>query len=344
MNKQKKILIPAVFFLITAVSLICFKYFFQTDPAQNNNLKVSYIDVEQGDCTLIESEGSYMLIDAGKETESDKITNYLKTQGVKKLDYVIWTHPDADHIGGGADIINTFPIGKVLMSSKTHTTQTFENLLLAIKENNLSITLPEIGAAYQLGAASFTIIAPNREYEDNNNSSVGIKLVNGNNSFLFIGDAKEEAIDDILDNSISLKADVYMAGHHGSDTSTSKELINAIDPEFAVISVGKDNSYGHPSKSTLQLLNKKGIKIYRTDENGTIVAVSDGKQVTINAKAYEYKESSETPREITVYITKSGKKYHQADCPYISSGKTAIPLKEAAEIGLTPCSKCNPPQ
>ncbi len=306
-------------------------------------MKVHYIDVGQGDSVLIESNGSYMLIDAGKANKSETIINYLKYIGVKKLDYVIWTHPDADHIGGAADVIESFSIGKVIMPGKTHTTDTFENLLSAIKKKGLKITRPEFGNKYTVGMSSFTIIAPNKEYEDNNNSSAGLKLVNGDTSFLFIGDAEKEAIDDIMANGLDLKADVLMAGHHGSDTSTTKEFLNAVDPDSAVISVGKDNSYGHPADTTLKLFRDNKIKLYRTDENGTIVASSNGKTVTFTATAYDFKSSANTDGSI-VYITETGKKYHVADCPYLSQGKIKTTLKEAKDEGLSPCSKCNPPE
>lgn len=349
MRNLKKSIIILLLILITAISAY---YFMDSDPpdtAAGSNLEIDYIDVGQGDCVLIESDGKYMLIDAGKAGETDTVINHLRKKGVKKLEYAIWTHPDADHIGGAAEVIKTFQIGSVLMPDKTHTTKTFENLLLAMKDKGLRITRPKVGDTYFIGKASFIILSHGREYEDNNNSSIAIKLTNGNNAFLFIGDTEKEALEDILGNGISLKSVIYMAGHHGSDTSTTKELLQAVNPDYAVISVGKDNSYGHPADSTLQMLIENGTQIYRTDENGTITAFSDGKKITIDAAAYDYRASytsieKEGPAEITVYITKSGRKYHTADCSYVSSGKTVIILKEADARRLTPCTVCNPPE
>lgn len=349
MRNLKKSITILLLILIAAISSF---YFMDSGPpatTSGSNLKIDYIDVGQGDSVLIEAGGKYMLIDAGKAGEADTVINHLRKKGVSKLDYAIWTHPDADHIGGGAEIVRTFQIENVLMPDRTHTTKTYENLLLAMKDNGLKITRPKVGDTYTLGDASFILLSPGKAYEDNNNSSIAIKLIHGNNSFLFTGDAEKEALEDIMGNGISLKSDVYMAGHHGSDTSTTKELLKAVDPDYAVISVDKNNSYGHPADSTLLMLTEQRTKIFRTDENGTVTAFSDGNNVTIQAntkvdRASSIKKETEDIGEITVYITKSGRKYHVADCSYVNTGKTAIDLEQADALGLTPCSICNPPE
>lgn len=308
--------------------------------------EVHYIDVGQGDSVLIESGNHYMLIDAGKSCKANIIINYLKKIGVKKLDYTIWTHPDADHIGGAANIIKTFNIGKVIMSGKTHTTITYKNLIMAIKNKGLKITLAKPGDEYQIGNAKFTITAPNGSYSDNNNSSVGLRLVNGRTSFLFIGDAEKEALNNTIHNRLTLRSTVLMAGHHGSDTSNTEEFINAVSPSYAVISVGADNTYGHPAQSTLNLFARKHIKVYRTDKRGTIVASSNGTKVTFNVKTSENAISTEKDisKATDVYITNTGTKYHLAGCRSLVGSKIKITLKEAKEKGYTPCKLCNPPQ
>lgn len=334
-----------IFLLLTAFIIsISLLLTLKPDTVDYKQLTVNYMDIGQGDSILIESDGKFMLIDAGKASESDVVISYLKNKGVSTLDYVIWTHPDADHIGGSAEVMKAFAVKQVLMPHKSHTTKTFYNLLSVIKEKGLKITSPKAGSAYTLGASSFVVIAPNRDYEDNNNSSIGIKLIHGNTSFVFIGDAEKESITDMLHNDIDLKADVLMAGHHGSDTSTTAELLKAVAPDYTVISVGKDNSYDHPAKTTLELLSNNNIKIYRTDENGTITASSDGSKISFSAKEYDFKASKEDKSKTPVYITKTGKKYHLADCPYIGHNKLSISLKQAKERDLTPCSKCNPPE
>lgn len=313
-----------------------------------NRMYVHYIDVGESDCVLISSNDKFMLIDAGDRSDEDTILNYLKQQKVKKLDYVICTHPHADHIGAMPDVIKEFDVGKIIMPAKTHTTDTFEGLLAAIKQKKLKITKPVVGASYEIGKAKFTIIAPNSsDYGNNiNNYSVGIKLTYGNNSFVFIGDCEKDAISDILSNKINITSDVLMCGHHGSDTSTTSALIKAVNPKNAVISVGK-NSYGHPGSSVLQMLKKNDITVYRTDENGTITATSTGMEITFDAKSSNIKTAQEPSKSgvsnTYVYTTKTGKKYHRTNCSYLSKSKIKITLNEAKDEGLTPCSRCKPP-
>jgi competence protein ComEC len=256
----------------------------QSPSAHNADsvMEVHFIDVGQADSILVESAGKYMMIDAGNNEDGDLIENYLKNEGIKELEYVIATHPHEDHVGGMDDIIKNFQVDNVIMPNVTHTTKTFEDVLNAISDKNLSITIPQVGEQYSLGNANFTIIAPNKEDygDERNNYSVGIKLVNGNNSFIMCGDAEEEAERDILDNGIDISADVYKVSHHGSRTGTTKEFLEAISPRYAVIECGSDNDYGHPHEEILELLESKKIKVFRTDINGTIIAVSDGNKIT----------------------------------------------------------------
>lgn len=325
-----------------------------------HKMYVHYIDVGESDCVLINSNDRDMLIDAGDSSDENTIISYLNKQKVKKLDYIICTHPHADHIGAMSEVIKTYGVGKVIMPSKIHTTDTFEALLQAVKDKGLKITKPVVGNTYDIGNASFKVIAPNSDnYGDNiNDYSVGIKLTNGNNSFVFIGDCEKNAISDILANKINLKSDVLMCGHHGSDTSTTSDFLKAVSPKNAVISVGK-NSYGHPCSSVLKLLKQNNIHVYRTDENGTITATSTGTKITFDAKVSNINENDKksgnietvtrknTSKDISgtiVYITKTGTKYHRASCSYLRKSKIKITLKKAKEEGLTPCSRCSPPR
>lgn len=320
----------------------------------NQKMLVHYIDVGESDCVLIASNNKFMLIDAGDISDEATIINYLKKQKVKKLDYVIGTHPHADHIGAMPEVIKEFSVGKIIMPAKAHTTDIYEKLLSAIKMKGLKITRPVVGSSYEIGKAKFKIIAPNSyDYGDNlNNYSVGIRLTNGNNSFVFIGDNEKDAITDIISNKINLKSDVLMCGHHGSDTSTTLELLNAVNPKNAIISVGK-NSYGHPNNDVLKMLKTKNITTFRTDENGTITATSTGKEITFDAKASNIKTISVEAIKKTstsnisatlVYTTKTGRKYHRVSCSYLSKSKIKITLKKAKGEGLTPCSRCKPPK
>lgn len=315
-----------------------------------SDLKVHFIDVGQGDSTLIETDGRFMLIDAGERDQGDTVVSYLKAQGVVKLDYVIGTHPHSDHIGGLETVIREFDIDKIILPEKEHTTKTYEQLLDAIADKDLKITLPKVGDSYKLGEASFRIIAPNRDYGDNlNNWSVGLRLAYGENSFLLCGDAQKEAEKDMGANGLNLKADVLKLSHHGSNTSSSEEFMDLIRPEYAVISCGKNNDYGHPHKEVLEMLNKRGIKVLRTDQLGTIVAVSDGTKVSfpgIGAEAVPQAESTSVSREYV--LNTNTKKFHLPDCKSTAAMKKenretySGTREELIRRGYEPCQNCRP--
>ncbi|WP_455714824.1 ComEC/Rec2 family competence protein [Anaerosporobacter sp.] len=323
-----------------------------SESSTSTTMKVHYIDSGESDSILIESDGHYMLIDAGDVDDKATIVNYLKEEEVKKLDYLILTHPHADHIGAASDVIDTFSIGKIIMSPKTNNTKVYETLLDTIAKNALKITKPVVGDSYTLGNAKFTLLAPNSmDYGSNlNNYSISLRLVNGKDSFLFIGDCETEAISDILANQQILDSDVLLCGHHGSRTSTTAGLLKEVTPTYAVISVG-ENSYGHPSEETLSLLKKNNIKTYRTDENGTIIATSTGSKITFSAKATDLsnvnastssKDETSNSNYNVVYITSSGTKYHKSSCSYLKGNKTKTTVKKAKEDGYEPCKTCKP--
>jgi competence protein ComEC len=276
--------------VISAIAVLAIGLYFiltniipvQTVP-DGSVLKVTAIDVGQADSILISTGSDAMLIDAGNNADASTVVNYIKGQGITKLEYVIGTHPHEDHIGGTDAVINTFDIGTVILPDAQSNTETFKDVLSAISSKGLKITKPVPGATYKLGNANFTVLAPNSsKYDDLNNYSVVIRLVFGSNSFLFMGDAQALSEKEILANGYDVKSDYMKVGHHGSDTSTLDKFLNAVNPEYAVISVGKDNDYGHPMPKTIQKLTNAGIKIYRTDERGTIVATSDGKIITFS--------------------------------------------------------------
>lgn len=246
-------------------------------------MSVHFIDVGQADSIFIDTPSADMLIDAGENEDGAAVVSYLQQQGVTKLDYVIGSHPHEDHIGGMDDVIHNFEIGMVILPGKAHTSQTYMEVLQAIQDKGLGITQAVTGDTYALGTAEFTILSPNADadYGDElNNWSVGIRLVNGENSFVFTGDAEARTEKDILNTGIDLKADVFKAGHHGSETSNSEALLDAVNPDSVVISCGKGNQYGHPDLSVLDLFQRHGLQIFRTDEQGTVVAKSDGADIT----------------------------------------------------------------
>jgi len=324
------------------------------------NLKVHFIDVGQGDCILIEDGTSAMLIDAGNPENGPDIVSYIKKLGINRLDFVIATHPHADHIGGMADVINAFDIGKLIMPKVEHTTRTFENLLLTIRNKGLKITAPVPGTEYRLGNTSFTILAPNSSsYKNLNDYSVVVRLTYGSTSFLFTGDAEQTSEKEILAKGYNIKSDVLKVGHHGSKTSTTTRFLDAVSPRYAVMCVGANNQYGHPAPETLSKLAERGIKVYRTDEAGTIIATSDGKSISFNKQPSPVNTSTntgsttvsdtknnqnDTRDDITVYITKTGSKYHREGCSSLRTSSIPISLSEAKQRGYEPCKICKPPQ
>lgn len=337
-------------------------------------LAVHFIDVGQGDSILAESDGHYMLIDAGENDQAGTVISYLKAQGVTKLDYVIGTHPHSDHIGGLDKVIDTFPVDKVILPPVEHTTKTFEDVLDSIASRGLKITKPTPGASYDLGDASFTILSPVKDYgSDLNNWSVGVRLTYGDNSFVMCGDAENQAEEDIIKNGAVLKADVLKAGHHGSSTSTSDAFLKKVSPSWVVIQCGKGNSYGHPHKETMEKLKKAGCQVLRTDEEGTITAFSDGKTITWstgtaavpgtsagsggnqtaaipdtdNGAAAENEAGNPSTRSSYVINTNTGK-FHRPDCASATQMKpenrkdVTASRDELVQEGYEPCKQCRP--
>lgn len=250
----------------------------------NGEIKVHFIDVGQADSILIQQNGENMLIDAGNNADEDTLKNYLNSLGITEFKYVVGTHAHEDHIGSLDYIMNSFKVGKIYFPKATATTKTFENLVKAVKNKGMQFTVPKVGETFNIGNAKCTVLAPNgTSYEDANNDSIVIKLEYGNNSFIFTGDAEDVSEKEMLSNGLDLKADVLKVGHHGSSSSSTDEFLNSVNPKYAVISVGKDNDYGHPHKEPLERLSSRGIQVYRTDESGTIVATSDGNNITFSA-------------------------------------------------------------
>lgn len=247
--------------------------------------QVHFIDVGQGDCTLIISGEDSLLIDTGEKENAEKICQYMKKHGVDSLDYMLLTHAHSDHMGGASEIIKSIDVENVILprmtDDMTPTTKFYEKFLDAVAEKGMKMTAAEVGAKYEIGHCSLELIAPVKDYDDLNNYSVSAVLSHGDNTFLFTGDVEKKAEKDILENGGFSDIDVYSAAHHGSSTSNSKDVLEVIDPEYIVISCGADNSYGHPHDEILKRFGKYTDEIYRTDLNGTVVFTSseDGFEV-----------------------------------------------------------------
>lgn len=254
-----------------------------------NNLNIYFIDVGQADSILIEQEGKFMLIDGGNNDDGNLVVNYLKEKGVTKLDYIIGTHAHEDHIGGLDDVIQNFDEDKILFPKTISTTKTFEDFANAVKTKNKKLYAPKSGETFEFASSTFEVLAPNSDtYESANNYSIVIKLKYKDKSFLFMGDAEKISEDEILKKGYDVRSDLIKIGHHGSSTSTSANFIKSVNPSHAVICVGEDNSYNHPKKSVMDRLKKYGIRVYRTDEQGTITVTCDGENISFDKEPASY--------------------------------------------------------
>lgn len=251
-------------------------------------LSVHYIDVGQGDCTLIKSKDFIMLIDSGESYNSRKILNYLKMQKVDTIDYLVATHPHSDHIGGMSEIIKNVDIKNIFMPrlslENTPTTNLYANFLDSVKNSSAKVKLVDKAENFSFEGISFEILSPCIQYNDLNNMSIIIKLTYKDTKFLFMGDAEKEVEQDLANKNIDLTCNVLKVGHHGSSTSTTEEFLERVTPQIAVISCGEDNRFGHPNKETIEILNKYKVIAKRTDINGNIVINSNGSKISVNVE------------------------------------------------------------
>lgn len=257
------------------------------------DFSVHYIDVGQGDCELIKTKDKTVLIDSGEKENSQKVIAYLKSQKITNIDYLIGTHPHSDHIGGMPDIINSFEIGKVIVpkicDDMVPTTKTYTDFLNAVATKGLKLTPAVKGDVFDLDDKSkMTILSPESDRYDNlNNYSVVCRITNGNNSFLFMGDAEKEIEGKLLSENALIDSDVLKVGHHGSDTSSTLNFISDVSPKYCVISVGAGNKYNHPSSKALERIKKYCSKVYRTDLQGNIVCKSDSNKISFEFEKSE---------------------------------------------------------
>ena len=253
-----------------------------TGIAQAGTLTVTWLDVGQGDAAVIQCGGQSMLIDGGKPEKSSYIYAWLQQHGLSYLDVIVATHVDADHIGGLSGALNYASVGTAYCPVTTGTTETFQSFVKYLVQRGKQITVPTAGEAFALGGTQIQILGPLHSAEDSNDNSIVLKVSFGATSFLFTGDAERAEEQDLLNAGVNLQSTVLKVGHHGSDTSTSYPFLRAVAPQYAVISVGAGNSYGHPTEAVLSRLRDAGVTTFRTDMQGEITAVSDGQTVNFS--------------------------------------------------------------
>ena len=357
----------------------------ESEPEAKALLKIHFLDVGQGACALIESDGHYMLIDGGGRDSSSFTVSYLAQLGIEKFDYMVATHFDEDHIAGLIGVFNKFAVETVLEPSYETDTSIYKSFKEAENNSKAKVIIPEPGEEYTLGDAKFTVLAPKKPEKDTdqetaaeglkeNNQSICILLKNGDNKVLFTGDAEQEEEQYLVDSGRDIRADVYLVGHHGSGSSTAELLLDAVQPEYAVISCGTGNDYGHPVQEVLDRLWDKDVSVFRTDEQGNIIMTSDGETITWNAepsqtwapgvvpeKAPDRSGNTESAKntdtdtsvnsdgtENAYVLNNSTMKFHYPWCSSVKKiaeqnyEESSLSRDELLDKGYTPCGNCNP--
>lgn len=313
-------------------------------PSAEGTLEVHFIDVGQADAALLVQGEDAMLIDGGNVADSSLLVSYLLEQGIEELDCVVATHPHEDHVGGLSGVLAVFPVETVYVTTTTYASKCYDDFMHYVDQQDITPQIPSPGDTYALGECEITFLGPVKSYAETNDTSLVCRADYGDTSFLFTGDMERQAEEDLVDSGADLKADVLKVGHHGSSTSTGDDFLSLCHPEWAVISCGTDNSYGHPHKETLSRLQDADVTVYRTDLLGTLIAESDGKEITFNTDVPVPEQTQQTEASQEQYIGNlNSHKFHLPTCSSLPEEKNRIYFSsydEAIAQGYSPCGSC----
>lgn len=336
----------------------------------DSSFEIYYLDVGQGDAACVICDGRAMLIDGGSSANSRLIYSFLKSHGIDHLDVIIATHADADHVGGLSGALQIATVGTAYCSVRQSDTEAFQDFLKYLNRRNTEITVPSAGDRFSLGSATAVILYPQSGLSFSDNSSVAVRIEYGETSFLFTGDCESEDETAMLSGGLELSSTVLKVAHHGSADATSSRFLQKVRPQYAVISVGGENTYGHPTDTVLAALFEAGVVLYRTDMHGTIRCVSDGVTVTFDTEkepefdpylvaggyaAFLARQSGASDRSasddeapVRYVVNKNTKKFHLPSCPSVNDIKESNKWlftgtrEELIEMGYVPCKRCHP--
>lgn len=313
---------------------------------EGSTFAVHFIDVGQADCALVACDGEYMLIDGGNKGDADLVYSYLTNRGIERLEYLVGSHAHEDHMGGLPGAVYAAEIGTALCPVSEGDSVYFSDVVEALDKQGKTLTVPKAGDTFELGSAQITVLGPLEEYDEVNDTSLVLMVDYGATSFLFTGDMEQKAETDLVEAGLDLSATVLKVGHHGSSSSTSYRFLREVMPEYAVISVGEDNKYGHPHDKPLSRLRDAGVVLFRTDRLGHVVATTDGTEIQFtweNQNASPEDAEPADPAQLLLYGNKKSKVFHTWDCKNLPGEQNRVEFTDydaAIAEGFKPCGSC----
>ena len=339
------------------------------------SFELHLLDVGQGQCTLIKNNGHALLIDGGGRSASSFVVSYLKQQEIDTLDCIIVSHYDEDHMAGLIGVLSVFRIGTLMVPSYAGEGDLYNSFAASALSNGCVIIHPKVGTSFQMGNSTIEIVGPiNPTNAEENNNSLCIRVIYNNSKILICGDAEQQSEYDMVTSGEDISANIYVVSHHGSSSSSSDLFLDKVSPEYALISCGRNNKYGHPTVETLNRLKSRNIDMFRTDLQGTIIAYTNGddfrfnmepssdwtpgsdpgedvglRQLFVNdvddPETYEHTQVDDNVRYV---CNKKTMKFHYPDCQSVYQMNeenrlfTDLERDDLISQGYNPCGSCKP--